>query len=99
MLYLQNMQNLLHFFFLHIIQLNSQQLLLDIKTSAYKETLTEQDSFIAGVIEFALILRDSEYKKDANLSRLVTRLNELELEDEFKAEFRELVKKYQDRAK
>jgi Ca-activated chloride channel family protein len=81
------------------LQENSQQILLDIKTSAYRETPTEQDSFVASVIEFALILRNSEYKKDADLSRLVSRLNELNLEDEFKVEFRELVKKYQDTAK
>ena len=59
---------------------------------------TEQDLFIASVIEFALILRDSEYKADANLSSLIDRLSTLDLEnDEFKSEFRELVRKYNDK--
>lgn len=56
---------------------------------------TEQDLFIASVIEFGLILRDSEYKADANLEELITQLESLDLSgDEFKAEFRELVSKY-----
>ena len=59
---------------------------------------TEQDLFIVSVIEFALILRDSEYKADASLSSLIERLATLDLEnDEFKSEFRELVRKYNDK--
>ena len=58
---------------------------------------TEQDLFIASVIEFALILRDSEYKADASLEELITQLASLDLSgDEFKAEFRDLVKKYEE---
>lgn len=73
----------------------SLELLLDIETSAYHETMTETDAFVASVIEFALILRNSEYKKDADLNALITRLDDLNLNnDEFKQEFRELVKAY-----
>ena len=72
----------------------SKETLLDVKTSAYHEVLTEQDAFIASVIEFALILRDSAYKGDANITDLIDRLNALTLEDEFKTEFRDLVKTY-----
>ena len=70
----------------------SKEALLDIKTTAYHETLTMQDAFIASVIEFALILRDSAYKGDATFADLIDRLNALELTDEFKMEFRDLVK-------
>ena len=57
--------------------------------------MSVQDSFIASVVEFALILRDSNYKADADLNALITRLDNLDLSsDEFKVEFRDLVKKY-----
>ncbi len=60
---------------------------------------TEQDLFIASVIEFALILRDSPYKAQANLTQLVEQLSGLDLaNDEFKSEFRDLVKKYAENA-
>ena len=72
----------------------SKETLLDVKTSAYHEVLTAQDAFIASVIEFALILRNSAYKGDANITDLIDRLNALTLEDEFKTEFRDLVKTY-----
>ena len=70
-------------------------LTLDISTEAYHSTMSVQDSFIASVVEFALILRDSNYKADADLNALITRLDNLDLSsDEFKVEFRDLVKKY-----
>ena len=73
-----------------------RELNLAVLNSDYKENPTDQDLFIASVVEFGLILRDSEYKADANLSSLISRLATLDLEnDEFKAEFRELVNKYE----
>lgn len=73
----------------------SKEVFLDIGTSAYHTALSTQDSFIASVIEFALILRDSQYKGDANLTDLIERLNALDLSgDELKTEFRDLVKLY-----
>ena len=72
----------------------SKEVFLDVKTSAYHTALTAQDTFIASVIEFALILRDSKYKADASITDLIDRLNTLTLEDEFKKEFRDLVKTY-----
>ncbi|MBQ8295841.1 MAG: von Willebrand factor type A domain-containing protein [Clostridia bacterium] len=73
----------------------SQELLLDIPTAQYHQTLTATDSFIASVIEFALILRDSTYKGTADLNALITRLDDLDLSnDEYKTEFRDLVKTY-----
>ena len=72
----------------------SKEVLLDVGTMSYHTTLTSQDAFIASVIEFALILRDSAYKGDANITDLIDRLNALTLDDEFKTEFRDLVKTY-----
>ena len=73
----------------------SQELLLDITGTAYHTELTEQDEFIASVVEFALLLRDSEYKQDASMLSLIARLDGLDLSaDEFKEEFRSIVKAY-----
>lgn len=72
-----------------------KSLLMDIKCSDYHSTLTANDAFVASVVEFALILRDSEYKKDASPQSLIARLEDLDLsEDEFKSEFRDLVKEH-----
>lgn len=72
-----------------------ETLTLDIKTSAYHETPTETDSFVAGVVEFALLLRESEYKGDADFDKLIAGLDKLDLsQDPYKEEFRQLVKDY-----
>jgi hypothetical protein len=72
-----------------------KELKLSVLNSAYNNNPTAEDLFIASVVEFALILRNSEYKADANLEELITTLNSLDLTaDEFKAEFRDLVIKY-----
>ena len=74
---------------------DGQDLLLDITGAAYRSELTDQDRFIASVVEFALLARDSEYKQDASLTTVIARLEDLDLSgDEFKEEFRELVKAY-----
>lgn len=73
----------------------SQELLLDIAGTAYHAELTDQDVFVASVVEFALLLRDSEYKQDASMVSLIARLDGLDLSaDEFKEEFRSIVKDY-----
>lgn len=69
---------------------------LGITSESYNEVPTENDLFVASVIEFGLILRNSEYKANANLESLAARLEQLDLaNDEFKSEFRDLVKEYQ----
>ncbi|MBQ8178111.1 MAG: von Willebrand factor type A domain-containing protein [Clostridia bacterium] len=74
-----------------------QTLSFDVSRAIYHEVMTDQDKFIVSVIEFALILRESEYKGSANLNTLIARLEALDLSgDEFKAEFREVVKKYRE---
>ena len=72
-----------------------KELTLSVMNYVYNNTPTDENIFIASVIEFALILRDSEYKADANLSSLISRMSGLDLaNDEFKAEFRQLVTMY-----
>ena len=76
----------------------SRELLLDVSWQAYHEELTPQDAFVASVVEFALAMRDSQYKADASLQSVLTRLNDLDLsEDAYKEEFRDLVKACMDR--
>ena len=68
---------------------------MTIGTEAYHATPSANDLFVASVIEFALIIRDSEYKAESDLNALVSRLMDLDLSgDEFKEEFREIVIKY-----
>ena len=75
----------------------SKEILLDIATSVYHKEMTDTDAFVSSVIEFALILRDSQYKADATLQAVIDRLENLNLsEDEFKEEFKEIVKLYQE---
>ena len=75
-----------------------QEITLSVETDRYHKTMTDTDIFVASVVEFALILRSSEYKADADLNALVTRLSDLDLSgDEFKLEFKELVISYRDK--
>ena len=76
------------------------QITLTVGTDVYHTAPTENDLFVASVVEFALILRDSSFKADSDIDRLIARLNDLDLtNDEFKNEFRELVIKYHDKVK
>lgn len=73
----------------------SSELILPVFTGIYRAEMSGNDAFVASVVEFALILRDSKYKGNADLNALITRLDDLDLSsDSLKAEFRELVKKY-----
>ena len=75
-----------------------QEITLSIGTDSYHPELTDNDAFVASVIEFALILRNSEYKGDANIEELILRLESLDLSsDECKEEFKNLVKLYNER--
>ena len=80
------------------VEAASQELLLDVSWQAYHEEMTPQDACVASVVEFALAMRDSQYKADASLQSALNRLNDLDLsEDAYKEEFRELVKASMDR--
>lgn len=71
-----------------------QELNLAVKADYYHAEMTANDAFVASVIEFALVLRDSQYKADASINGIISRLEGLGLTDEYKLEFLELVKKY-----
>ena len=72
-----------------------KELTLGVMNYHFNGAPTDENLFVASVIEFALILRDSEYKANANLEEVITQLEGLDLSgDEFKAEFRDLVIKY-----
>ena len=71
---------------------------MDITTDTYHTEMTETDTFVASVIEFALLLRDSVYKQNADFHALITRMDELDLSaDAFKQEFRDLVNTYMEK--
>ena len=74
----------------------SSELKLAVKTNDYHSQMTANDAFVSSVVEFALVLRDSIYKGDASINAVIARLEGITLEDEFKAEFREVVKKYRE---
>ena len=72
-----------------------QELILTVGTDSYHALPQGDDAFVAAVIEFALILRDSQYKGEAELEALIGRLEAMNLSgDEYKEEFREIVKLY-----
>lgn len=63
---------------------------------AYMEQPTEDFYFAAAVAEFGLLVRDSEYKKDASFENVRELLKQVDTEaDEYKDEFVYLVKKLQ----
>lgn len=80
------------------VQDPSQELLLDVSWQAYHGEMTAQDAFVASVVEFALVMRESQFKADGSLQSVLSRLNDLDFsEDAYKEEFRELVKACMDR--
>ena len=50
------------------------------------------DAFVSSVVEFALILRNSEYKGNASYESIIKRLEGAQLTDEYKLEFLNIVK-------
>lgn len=60
--------------------------------SSYTEEPGEDFLFAAAAAEFGLAAMDSEYKADASLKHVAEVLEKLELEDEYKEEFGELVR-------
>lgn len=76
----------------------NRELDLSVSTSAYHKEMTDNDKFISSVVEFGLILRESDHRADASLSALAERLRGLDLSsDEYKNEFKTLVLQYADR--
>ncbi|MBO5228209.1 MAG: VWA domain-containing protein [Lachnospiraceae bacterium] len=63
--------------------------------TAYSETMPDNLKFAACVLEFGMLLRESEYKGTSSYDSILTMLSELGdyvKEDAYKEEFRELVK-------
>ena len=74
---------------------DEKELTLGVMNYDFTGAPTDENLFVASVVEFALILRDSQYKAEANLEELITQLQGLDLsDDEFMTEFRALVIKY-----
>ena len=68
---------------------------ISLEISAVTDLIFNEDiMFISAVVESALIMRDSKYKGSANIDSVIARLESIILEDEYKAEFLELMKKY-----
>lgn len=64
--------------------------------SIYSETVPDNLKFASCVLEFGMLLRDSKYKGSSSYENILAMLSELEgfvSEDEYKAEFKELVNK------
>jgi Ca-activated chloride channel family protein len=77
---------------------DEKELTLTVGVDSYHTELTDTDKFVASVVEFGLILRDSSYKAESDLNALVTMLSDLDLSgDEFKAEFKDIVILYRDK--
>ncbi len=49
--------------------------------------------FAAAVAEFSMLLKNSEYKGDASYDHVLETLNDIQLNDEYREEFKELVEK------
>lgn len=68
-----------------------------VMTADYEQTPSEDSVFIGCVAEYALILRESLYKGNANISNVITRLSALDCTkqggNQFRAEFLSIVKK------
>ena len=64
-------------------------------TDDYTVSPNNDSLFISCVVEYGLILRDSEYKGDASFDNVISRLNSLSAyieADQFKSEFAQIVK-------
>ena len=68
----------------------------EISTNVSSVTAPTADiNFISALVESALIMRNSDFKGSASMNAVVSRLEGLDLaNDEYKVEFRELMKKY-----
>ncbi len=67
---------------------NSYTIGYDDRTSGEDEDM----QFITALIEFTMLLRDSEYANGVTLESIIEKLDGMKLDDPYRAEFRELVK-------
>ncbi len=64
----------------------------------YTEEPSADFNFISSVIEFSMLLRDSEYAKGITLSGIRENLSSIKLDDEYKEQFRDLLENLAERA-
>lgn len=69
----------------------SKLLSYPITTKSYTRKTSEDWKFASCIAEFAMILRESPYLEKGSMNHLVERLNQLEFEDGYKKEFKQLV--------
>lgn len=82
----------------HDITINEQlEDNFSLNTSIITENASIDANFISGVVEFGLILINSEYKEAANLDNIITRLESeaTNINDIYRNDFIEVLKKYQ----
>ncbi|MDE6758960.1 MAG: von Willebrand factor type A domain-containing protein [Clostridia bacterium] len=72
----------------------SKELDLPITSDTYTDAPSQDDEFVASVVEFALILLNSKYKAEANIDNVIERLQSMEFGDEYKKEFVQVVRAY-----
>ena len=69
----------------------SELLEYPIAEESYTEKPSEDFTFAAAVAEFAMVLKDSEYLADGSLRQVKNLLDEVDLSDEYREEFADLV--------
>ncbi|MDE5755611.1 MAG: von Willebrand factor type A domain-containing protein, partial [Clostridia bacterium] len=74
----------------------SEELDLPIDSKCYTDAPSQDDRFVASVVEFALILLNSKYKADAKIDNVIARLQAMEFDDEYKTQFIQVVAKYKE---
>lgn len=63
-----------------------------VNAAAYTDNPNEEFQFVAAAAEFGLVAMDSKYQADASLKHVNSILKNLDLEDEYKEEFSNLVR-------
>lgn len=69
----------------------SKLLSYPITTKSYTKRTSTEWKFASCIAEFAMILKDSPYLENGSMNHLVRRLNQLDFEDGYKKEFKQLV--------
>lgn len=66
---------------------------------SYTTSPSDDFQFVVAAAEFALVAKQSEYKADASLEQVEEVLEDIKLNDEYKKEFKDLVKELQKNSK
>ncbi len=75
-------------------ELQSELKEYDFGSESYTETPSEDFKFISAVVQFSMILRESEFlTDDITLETVIASLDSIKLDDEYKLQFKDLLKK------